>query len=50
MSGQVFADLGMEEIESRDGILSLRFSREKEVPNDGVIAVSVLESLMEQPA
>lgn len=50
MSGQVFADLGMEEIESRDGILSLRFSREKEVPNDGVIEVSVLESSVEQPA
>jgi len=50
MSGQVFADLGMEEIETREGILSLRFPREKEVPNDGVIGVSVLESSMEQPA
>jgi FkbH-like protein len=50
MSGQVFADLGMEEIETREGILSLRFPREKEIPNDGVIEVSVLESPMEQPA
>jgi FkbH-like protein len=55
MSGQVFADLGMEEIETKDGILSLRFPREKEVPNDGVIEVSALEmsipgGSMEQPA
>jgi FkbH-like protein len=50
MSGQVFADLGLEEIETRDGISSLRFPRAKEVPDDGVIEVSVLETAMEQPA
>jgi hypothetical protein len=46
----VFADLGLEEIETKDGILSLRFLWEKEVPNDGVIEVSVIERSMEQPA
>jgi FkbH-like protein len=50
MSGQVFADLGMEEIETRGGISSLRFPGEREVPNDGVIEISVLEASMEQPA
>jgi len=50
MSGQVFADLGLEEIETKDGVSSLRFPREKQVPNDGVIEVSILEPSMEQPA
>jgi FkbH-like protein len=50
MSGKVFADLGLEEIETKDGIMSLRFLWEKEVPNDGVIEVSVIERSMEQPA
>jgi FkbH-like protein len=40
-SGQVFADLVMEEIEIRDGVSSLRFSKDKEVAEDGVIEVVV---------
>ncbi len=40
-SGQVFADLAMEEIEIRDGVSSLRFPKEKEVAEDGVIDVVV---------
>ena len=43
-SGQVFADLGMEEIETRDGVLSLRFPKEREVPDDGVIQVVVQDT------
>ena len=40
-SGKVFADLGMEETEDRDGVLSLRFSRERTVPEDGIIQVTL---------
>ncbi len=50
MSGQVFGDLGMEQTETRDGVLSLRFPKGKEVPDDGVIEVTVLEALAETPA
>ncbi|HLX86812.1 MAG TPA: HAD-IIIC family phosphatase [Terriglobales bacterium] len=43
-SGQVFEDVGMEGAESNpskdnDGVLSLRFRKEMEVPDDGVIDV-----------
>jgi FkbH-like protein len=38
-SGQVFADLSMEEIGSSEGVLSLRFPKEKAVADDGVIHV-----------
>ena len=47
MSGQVFGDLAMEQTETRDGVLSLRFPKEKEVPDDGVIEVTVLDALAE---
>lgn len=50
MSGQVFADLGMEEIETLDGVSSLRFAQGKEVPEDGVIEVSVLETTVGKTA
>jgi FkbH-like protein len=43
-SGQVFADLGMEEIETRDGVSSLRFPKEREVPDDGVIQVAMQDT------
>jgi FkbH-like protein len=49
-SGQVFTDLGMEEIGSGDGVLSLRFAKEKEVPDDGVIDVVLQDALVETPA
>ena len=39
-SGQVFADLAMEEVEERDGVLNLRFSVGREVADDGVIAIA----------
>ena len=45
-SGQVFADLGMEEIEVRNGVLSLRFAKTKTVPGDGVIEVAVQDGMM----
>jgi FkbH-like protein len=45
-SGKVFSDLGMEEEASRtEGVLSLRFPRDRQVPDDGVI-----EILVEGPA
>ena len=40
-SGKVFADLGMEEIEESDGVTSLVFRRNKEVPDDRVIKIVV---------
>jgi len=38
-SGKVFADFGMEEIEVTDGVTSLVFRKNKEVPDDGVINI-----------
>jgi FkbH-like protein len=43
-SGQVFADIGMEEVETSDGVLLLRFAKDKQVPEDGVINVIVPEN------
>jgi FkbH-like protein len=40
-SGRVFADLGMEEIEAKDGVSLLVFRKGREVPNDGVIRFTV---------
>ena len=45
-SGQVFDDLDMEETETRDGVLSLRFRKEREVPDDGVIDVVLQEAML----
>jgi FkbH-like protein len=49
-SGQVFTDLCMEETETRDGILSLRFRKEREVPEDGVIDIILQDEMMGTPA
>jgi FkbH-like protein len=49
-SGQVFADLGMEETENRNGVLSLRFPKEREVPDDGVINVTLQDAMAVTPA
>ena len=38
-SGRVFEDLGMEELETVDGVTSLVFRNEKEVPDDAVISI-----------
>jgi FkbH-like protein len=39
-SGKVFADLGMEELEEREGVLSLRFAAGRELPDDRVIEIT----------
>jgi len=38
-SGQVFADLGLKEIEIVDGVTSLVFSHHDQVPDDGIIKI-----------
>lgn len=43
-SGRVFADLGMQEIEVSDGVTSLVFPIDKEVPDDRVIKIVVQEN------
>lgn len=43
-SGQVFSDMGMKEIEIQDGVTHLVFSRNQEVPDDGIINVTTLET------
>lgn len=45
-SGKVFADLGMEEIGVSDGVTSLVFPRNKQVPDDKVIRIVVRENSM----
>lgn len=45
-SGKVFDDVGMEEVEVIDGVSSLRFAKEKEVPDDGLIYVMVETELV----
>jgi len=42
-SGKVFEDMGMEEVETRDGVSSLVFRRGREVPDDCVIEIVVPE-------
>ncbi len=49
-SGRVFADLAMEEIGTRDGVLSLRFHKDREVPEDGVISVVMQDAMAVTPA
>jgi FkbH-like protein len=46
-SGQVFTDLLMEEMETKDGVLSLVFRKDREVPDDAVISVVVQEAVPE---
>ena len=45
-SGRVFADLGMQEIEVRDGVTSLVFPKDMNVPDDGIIRIIVQESVV----
>ena len=40
-SGKVFDDIGMEEVETEDGVSSLVFRWDKDVPDDGVIRIVV---------
>jgi FkbH-like protein len=49
-SGQVFSDLAMEETETRDGVLSLRCPKDREVLEDGVIDVVLQEAMVVTPA
>jgi FkbH-like protein len=49
-SGMVFADLGMEETENRVGVLSLRFAKDRAIPEDHVIRVTVQDVLQGVPA
>jgi FkbH-like protein len=47
-SGEVFHDLSMEEMETRDGVQSLRFRKGREVPEDGVIEVVLQDAMVAQ--
>ena len=42
-SGKVFADLGMQELDVCDGVTSLMFAKNQDVPDDGVIQIVVQE-------
>jgi predicted enzyme involved in methoxymalonyl-ACP biosynthesis len=44
-SGKVFEDIGMEEVETRDGVSLLLFHRHREVPDDGVIRIVAQETI-----
>jgi FkbH-like protein len=45
-SGRVFADLGMREIGTHDGVTSLVFRRDMEIPDDGIVQIVVQESIV----
>jgi len=42
-SGQVFADIGMQEIGNTDGVLLLSFPRNQVPPDDGIIDIETLD-------
>ncbi len=42
-SGQVFADLGMQEIGTSDGVTSLVFMKERTLPDDGIVHITLYE-------
>jgi FkbH-like protein len=42
-SGRVFDDLGMEEVDTSDGVTSLVFRKNRGIPDDGVIQIVVQE-------
>lgn len=42
-SGRVFLDLGMQESESKDGVSRLMFPKDRMVPDDGVVKITVHE-------
>lgn len=43
-SAQVFADLGMQELGTRDGVTALLFPRDRAIPDDRIIKIVVQES------
>jgi FkbH-like protein len=43
-SGQVFSDMAMKETEIKDGVTHLVFSRNQEVPDDGIINITTQET------
>lgn len=45
-SGRVFADLGMQEVEVKDGVTSLVFPKGIDVPDDGIIRIIVQDSVV----
>jgi FkbH-like protein len=49
-SGKVFADLGMEEMEGPNGVLSLRFAKDRAIPEDGIIRITMQDVLQGVPA
>jgi FkbH-like protein len=46
-SGRVFADLGLREIEVRDGVSFLVFPRDQALPQDGIVRISVQEDALQ---
>jgi FkbH-like protein len=48
-SGRVFADLGMEEANTRDGVISLVFRKESHVADDGAIEIKVPDEFLSTP-
>ena len=42
-SGQVFADLGLEEVGVHEGVTELVYKKDKELPDDGIISIIVQE-------
>lgn len=49
-SGKVFADMGMNETEKRDGVSRLVFRKDQEIRDDGVIQVAMESALQETSA
>jgi len=49
-SGRVFADLGMKEIETKNGVSVLVFRKGREVPDDRVIRVTVEKDFVSENA
>jgi FkbH-like protein len=49
-TGQVFADLQMEEVENRDGVVLLRFPMRRTVADDGIIDIVADEVAAAKPA
>ena len=42
-SGQVFADLGLEELGTTDGLTALHFPSDRELPDDGIAEITTTE-------
>jgi hypothetical protein len=41
LSGKVFVDIGMQELENKDGVSRLVFPKGQMVPDDGLINITV---------